>query len=418
MLYSKMADALTGSEIIKIASEVNELKKSGRNICNLTIGDFNPEYYPIPENFRDNITKAYKKGYTNYPPPGGVSLLTQAISKFLSRSFGLEYSMEEIQVSGGSRPLIYALYLSLIDKGDKVVYSVPSWNNNHYCHLTGAIQVPVKTEAKNNFMPNASELKKHISGASLIALCSPLNPTGTMFSEDGIKEISEIILEENAKRSPEEKPLILLYDQIYSLLTYGSHRHFNPVKLIPAMRPFTVNIDGASKGFASTGVRVGWAFGPKGIISKMRAIISHMGAWSPTAEQNAMGEFLTKTESVEEFLNDHKFKLQRSLDTLYKGIQSLKQEGFPVEAIEPMGAIYLTIQIDILGKKTPTGELLKNSMDVTLYLIREAGMAIVPFTAFGDEDQSPWFRASVGGCSLDEIIQLLPRLKESLKKLI
>ncbi len=417
MLYSQMADTLVGSEIIKIASEVNELKKSGKEIANLTIGDFNPEHYPIPENLRASITTAYKQGYTNYPPPGGVLALTKTISKFVSKTFGLEYSPEEVQISSGSRPLIYSLYLTLLDKHDKVVYPVPSWNNNHYCHLTGAHQVMVKPSPENNFMPTASELKPHLKGAVLISLCSPLNPTGTMFSEKGLKEICEIILEENAKRSPEEKPLILLYDQIYSLLTFGKHEHFNPVKLMPEMRPYTVNIDGASKGFGSTGVRVGWAFGPLNLIGKMRAIISHMGAWAPTAEQNAFSEFLARPDSVEEFLNDHTFKLKRSLDYLYHGFKKLASEGFPVEVIAPMGAIYLTLKIDIQGKQTAQGEILQNSMEVTLYLIKEAGMAIVPFTAFGAEANSPWFRASVGGCSYQEIEQVIPRLKEALSTL-
>jgi len=418
MLYSKMADTLVGSEIIKIASEVNDLKKSGKQISNLTIGDFNPEHYPIPEKFRDYINAAYKKGFTNYPPAGGVLALTQSISKFIQKNFGLEYRTEEIQVSGGSRPLIYALYLSLLDNNDKVVFPVPSWNNNHYCHLTGASPVMVMGKPENNFMPTAEDFKPHLKGAVILALCSPLNPTGTMFSEQGLKEICEMVLEENAQRSPSQKPLILMYDQIYSLLTYGKHQHFNPVKLVPAMRDYTVNIDGASKGFASTGVRVGWAFGPQRIMEKMKAIISHIGAWAPTAEQNAMGEFLSNSENVEEFLNDHKFKLQRSLEALYRGIKSLKEEGLPVDAIEPMGAIYLTLKIDILGKKTPEGLVLNNSMEVTLYLIHQAGLALVPFTAFGDSNNSPWFRASVGACSFKEIEQVMPRLKSSLSALV
>ena len=418
MQYSQMADTLLGSEIIKIAQEVVELQKEGKKIVNLTIGDFKPEHYPIPENLRDSIAACYKKGYTNYPPPGGVLALTNSISKFLSQTYGLDYNPGEIQVSGGSRPLIYSLYLTLLDKGEKVVFPVPSWNNNHYCHLTDANAVMVNTSAENNFMPTAAELKPHLKGAVLLALCSPLNPTGTMFSEEGLREICEIILEENASRSPNEKPLILLYDQIYSLLTYGNHKHFNPVKLVPAMREYTVNIDGASKGFGSTGVRVGWAFGPKNIIGKMRSIISHMGAWAPTAEQNAMGEFLSRVETVEEFLNDHKFKLRRSLDLLYKSIKKMAKEGLPVDAIAPMGAIYLTLKIDIIGKLTPQGETLQNSMEVTSYLIKEAGMAIVPFTAFGDNDKSPWFRASVGGCSFQEIEQSIPRLNDCLKSLL
>lgn len=417
MKFSKMANSLVSSEIIKIAAEVNDLKRSGKVISNLTIGDFASEHYPIPEILREEIEKSYREGYTNYPPSAGLNSLNESISDFVKAKYNLEYSPDEVQVSGGSRPLIYSMFLSIIDEGDKVVFPVPSWNNNHYCHLTGAIAVKVNCKAENNFLPTASDLRPYLKGASLISLCSPLNPTGTMFTEKGLKEIGELILEENHKRSDGEKPLYLLYDQIYSLLTFAENKHFNPVSLVPELRDYTVNIDGASKGFACTGVRVGWAYGAKPVIHKMRAVISHMGAWAPTSEQNAMGNFLKNTQGVNEYMSIHRFKLQKSLDALYKGVKELASEGLPVDAISPMGAIYLTLKLDIQGKTTPEGELLDNSMKVTLHLIKEAGLAIVPFTAFGDISSSPWFRASVGACSFDEINQVIPRLKECLNKL-
>jgi aspartate aminotransferase len=184
------------------------------------------------------------------------------------------------------------------------------------------------------------------------------------------------------------------------------------------MREYTVNIDGASKGFASTGVRVGWAFGAKSIIHKMRSVISHMGAWAPTPEQNGMGDFLKNTDAVDDFLVGHKYKLQRSLDALFKGVKQLASEGLPVDAISPMGAIYLTLKLDIQGKKTPEGELLDSSMKVTFHLIKEAGLALVPFTAFGGDSGSAWFRASVGASSFQEIEQVIPRLRKCLNQLI
>jgi len=418
MHFSKMADSLVSSEIIKIAAEVRELKKSGKEISNLTIGDFEPEHYPIPEKLREEIGLSYKKGFTNYPPSAGVAALNDSVSRFVLKTYGLDYLPDEVQISGGSRPLIYSMYVSILDPGDKVVYPVPSWNNNHYCHLTGAEGIQVHCTEKNNFLPTAKELKPHIKKAHLISICSPLNPTGTMFTEQGLKEIADMILEENHRRGVEAKPLYLLYDQIYSLLTFGEKHHFNPVKLVPELRDYTVSIDGASKGFASTGVRVGWAFGSRPIIHKMRAIISHLGAWAPTPEQNAMAVFLKDTESVDEFLDGHKYKIQRSLDALYKGMKQLKEEGFPVDAISPMGAIYLTLKLDVQGKKTREGEVLDNSMKVTLHLIKEAGLALVPFTAFGGNPDSPWFRASVGACSFQEIDQVIPRLKEALLQLV
>lgn len=418
MEVSQMADSLVGSEIIKIAAEVSELKKQGEAISNLTIGDFDPSQFPIPEDLRDQINLAYKKGFTNYPPNDGVASLREALHEFTLERHQLDYPAADYIISGGSRPLIYSCFLTLIDKGDKVVFPIPSWNNNHYCHFTGAEMVMVPTTVENNFMPTAKELEGALSGAVLLALCSPLNPTGTMFSAEELAKICDLVLAENAKRKEGEKPLYLMYDQIYSLLTFGNHKHVNPVTLRPAMRPYTIFIDGASKGFASTGVRVGWGFGPAKIISKMRSIISHMGAWAPTPEQNAVAAFLRETEQVDQFLGDFRFKVQRSLDTLYKGIKSLKEQGYPVDAIAPMGAIYLTVKIDIQGRTTGDGEVIQNSMEVNSYLIKKAKLALVPFSAFGNEPSSAWFRASIGGCSLQDIEQLLPRLKAALDKLV
>ena len=139
MKVSNMAANLIGSEIIKIGNEVNELIRNGAQICNLTIGDFDPNHYPIPKELQEGITDAYLKNNTNYPPANGEMSLRKSIADFLLSKGNLTYSTDEILVAGGSRPLIYATYLALLDPGDKVVFPIPSWNNNHYCHLTAKI---------------------------------------------------------------------------------------------------------------------------------------------------------------------------------------------------------------------------------------------------------------------------------------
>lgn len=417
MSVSRLAQHLKGSEIIKIAGEINELKKQGQQIANLTIGDFDASLYPIPEELKEGIKRAYDDHQTNYPPADGILTLRESISKFMGEQFGLNLNTNEILVSSGSRPIIYASYLALVDPGDTVIYPAPSWNNNHYCDLTSAKGIAVATKAENNFMPTADELRPHVSGATLLALCSPLNPTGTMFGKQNLEEICDLVLEENKKRLPGEKPLYILYDQIYAMLTFGEHVHYNPVSLRPEIKDYVLYIDGASKCFASTGVRVGWGFGPEHVIEKMRAIVGHMGAWAPKPEQVAMANFLANKDAVSQFLTGFKRRIQASLDTLYKGFQALKQEGFSVDAIEPMGAIYLTLKLDYVGKKTVDGKVLKDSADINFYLIKEAKVALVPFSAFGTGHEVNWFRASVGACSTDEIAAMIPRVKEALSKL-
>ncbi|WP_235942065.1 pyridoxal phosphate-dependent aminotransferase [Pontibacter fetidus] len=418
MTVSKMAQNLIGSEIIKVAGEVNSMIARGEQICNLTIGDFDPSIYPIPEELKEGITKAYNEGHTNYPPANGVAVLRKAVTEFTEDKLGLKYPENDILVAGGSRPLIYATYLALVDPGDKVVFPTPSWNNNHYCHLSGAVPVMVETRAENNFMPTAADVAPHLKGATMLALCSPLNPTGTMFSKKDLQEICDLVIEENKSRKEGEKPLYILYDQIYWMLTFGTeHQHFDPVNLRPELREYVIYIDGISKSFAATGVRVGYAYGPAIVMDKMKAILGHVGAWAPKAEQIATAEYLKQPDKVNIFMEGLKHRIQDSLDVLYKGFKDLKADGFAVDAIEPMGAIYLSVKMDLAGKTTPAGDLLQTSKDITFYILSEAKLAVVPFSAFGSAPDLNWFRLSVGGASLEEIKNSLNRLRTALEKL-
>lgn len=416
-MVSKLAQNLIGSEIIKIGNQVNELKAQGAEIANLTIGDLDSNIYPIPAELKQNIQKAYADNLTNYPPANGLLSLRKAVAKDIKSRWDLDYSPDDILVSGGSRPLIYATFKTIVDEGDKVVYAVPSWNNNHYAYLTSANAVELEVSPEDNFLPTADVITPHLEGAVLLALCSPLNPTGTMFTKEQLSEICEAVIAENKKRGEGEKPLYLMYDQIYAMLTFGDSEHFNPVSLYPELRDYTIYIDGTSKCFAATGVRVGWSFGPTKVIDRMKALLTHVGAWAPKPEQQAVAEFLDNTPAVNEFVNDFKGKIAHSLEVLHAGIQEMKSKNFAVDSIKPMGALYLTIKLDYVGKTTEDGKVLKDSTDLVFYLIEKAGVALVPFSAFGNSREMPWFRASVGACSAEDLQKMFPKLEAALAKL-
>jgi len=417
MLVSDMAEALIGSEIIKQANDINEKIRNGEKIFNLTIGDFDPSVFPIPRKLLEEIIEAYRHGHTNYPMANGMPDLRRAVSDFISKYQQLDYHADEILISGGSRPLIYAVYKTLIDPGDTVVFPVPSWNNNHYCHLSGARPVMVETSADDNFMPTASQLEPHISKARMIALCSPLNPTGTVFSREALDGICRLVIEENRRRAGTGKPLYILYDQVYSILCFGETEHFDPVSLYPELREYTVCIDGISKSFAATGVRVGWAFGPVHIINRMKSILSHVGSWAPKAEQVATSKFLKDPHAVQNFLDKFLVELWDRLNGFYHGMLALRSEGYHVDVIAPQAAIYLTIRFDLIGMKTGTGKIIHSTQDITDYLCDEAGLAVVPFSSFGSVENGTWYRLSVGVSKKEDIPVIIDQLRTALMKL-
>ncbi len=415
---SKLAENIIGSEIIKLAAEVNEKIKKGEKVYNLTIGDFNPKVFPIPAKLKSAIIQEYENDQTNYPAADGMLELRTAVSKLLKEYGELDYKADEIVIAGGARPVIYAVFRALVDQGDTVVFPVPSWNNNHYTYLNNAEAVILETTAENKFMPTAAELKPHIAKANLIALCSPLNPTGTTFRKKDLEEICDLVLAENTKRNAAgQKPVYVMYDQMYWALTFGETKHYNPVTLRPEMKNYTIFIDGISKSLAATGVRVGWSMGPKKVIDKMKSILTHMGAWAPKAEQLATGTYLDDLKAYGEFLVEIRKKINDRLVGFYDGFQSLKKEGFKVDAIAPEAAIYLTVQFALHGQKTPDGKVLKTTQDVTKYILDDAQVALVPFYAFGASPDSNWYRLSVGTCKLEDVNGVIENLRKSLKKL-
>lgn len=417
MKVSQLAENIIGSEIIKLAGEVNEKIKQGQEVFNLTIGDFNPKEFPIPAKLKEYILEAYDADQTNYPAADGMLELRQSVSNLLKQRGGLDYKADEILIAGGARPVIYAIYSALVDPTDSVLFATPSWNNNHYTYLHGAKPIIIETSPEANFMPSAENIRPYISQVSLVALCSPQNPTGTVFTKEGLEAICDLILEENKKRGNDAKPVYLMYDQIYWALMSDGVSHYDPVSLRPEMKNYTVFVDGISKSLAATGVRVGWAMGPKFIIDKMKSILSHIGAWAPKAEQMASAKFLSDLKLYDEFLVQQKQKINTRLSGFYKGMQALKSEGFSVDAISPQAAIYLTVRFALQGQKTTDGKILESTKDVTKYLLEEAKLAIVPFYAFGSKESSDWYRLSVGTCSLKDVDLIIGNLRTALNKL-
>jgi aspartate aminotransferase len=416
-VFSQLSETLIGSEIVKLGNMIRQRIAAGETIYNFTIGDFDPAIFPIPKALEEEIVNAYRNHFTSYPLADGELDLRQSVSTFLKHYEGLDYAANEIQIASGGRPLIYTIFRALVNKGDKVIYASPSWNNNHYAHFNEAEHVLIEAKPDTAFMPTAAQVAPHLPGAALLCLCTPQNPTGTTLPKAELEKICELVIAENATRGEGEKKLYVLFDQMYWTLCYGETEHVNPVSLNAGMKPYTIFVDGISKAFAATGVRVGWSMGPAELIAKLKAILTHIGAWAPMPEQKATAKFLTNFAAIDEYFIHFKQDIEFRLQAIYTGLMDLKAEGHSVDAITPQAAIYLTIKMDLTGKTKPNGTILTQQTDVTEYLLEAAGLAIVPFSSFGAGKDSPWYRLSVGTCRKEDIEPMIGKLKVALEAL-
>jgi aspartate aminotransferase len=412
---SVMARELRGSLILGIAADVRALAATGRPLCNLTVGDFDPRQFPIPAALRTLVIEALQHGETNYPPSDGLPSLRQAVVEFVAREHGVTTGIQSVIITAGGRPAIYAIFRCLLDPGDVVVYPVPSWNNDYYAGMVGARTIPVRTSAEEDFQPTLALLAPHLEAATLLCLCSPANPTGTILPPDALRDIMEAVVEENARRSRAgRRPLFVLHDLMYGSLVFREAAHAHPLALVPAVAPWVITVDGISKAFAATGLRVGWAIGAPAVIARMKDFLGHVGAWAPRPEQAATAQFLTDEPAIAAYRAEMDRALTARLDALYDGFMALRRAGHPVNCIRPQGAIYLSLQLDLVGRRV-NGVPITTNEAIRRLLLEQAGIAVVPFDAFGLSEQTGWFRLSAGAVSVREIAEGLERVKTMLE---
>ncbi len=411
---SDMVRGLVGSEILRIAGEIRELVAQGRPVCNLTVGDFNPRFFPIPRELQEGIQRAYASGETNYPPSDGLPGLRRAVTNYTAREWGARYPVNSVLIASGARPILYSAFRCVLNPGDKVVYPVPSWNNNHYTWICGARAVEIATTPEQGFMPTLDQIAPHLSDAKMLCINTPLNPAGTVMDPEQLRVIAEAVVEENETRARQGRAhLFLLHDQVYGALVFGKTRHVHPVSLVPESAPWVISLDGVSKAFAATGLRVGWVLAAPGVVARMKDLVGHIGAWAPRPEQAAFAEFLDDEAACRRFHAEMKARVEERLGALHRGLGQMKAEGLPVDCVHPQGSIYMSLRLDVIGKSMD-GVTIRTNEDIRKVLLERAGLAVIPFQAFGLKEDTGWFRLSVGAVAVEEIEQAFPRLRRLL----
>lgn len=413
-LDAALSDSVRGlheSGILKITRQVRAMLARGENVVNLTVGDFDPRYFPIPRRLSQAIQDAVARGETNYPNPEGLPVLRQAISDYVFRTAGVRYPIDCIVVCSGGRPVLYGAYRAVANPGDKIVFSVPSWQNDAYSWLTHAESVVIEAGPETGFQPTLEQLQPHLGDAAMICICSPGNPTGTVMGEQQLGDILRAVVEENQKReSAGRRPVFVLHDQMYGALVSEGQRHIYPAAIVPEIARYLISADGVSKAYAGTGLRLGWMLVAPAVGARIRDLLSHAGAWAPRAEQAAVAEFLCDEAAIKEFRLDMDGRIAERLLALRDGFKELKSRGYPVDSINPQGAIYFSAQFRLHGRSIG-GRKLETDDDIRVLLLERAGIAVVPFQAFGVTENTGWFRLSIGAVSLDEIGSMFPKIE-------
>jgi aspartate aminotransferase len=277
--------------------------------------------------------------------------------------------------------------------------------------------VAVATRAEDGFMPAAEALAPHLRDARLLCINSPLNPTGTVIEAGVLRDIVEAVVRENERRAAAgSRYLFLLYDAVYGSLVFGDAKHHVPTALVPESAPWIISLDGISKAFAATGLRVGWVLAAPTVTQRLKDIIGHMGAWAPRAEQVALARFLGDVDGVEGYRMEMSARVRERLEQVYDAFMEMKAAGYPVDCVNPQGAIYLSLRIDVIGRKL-AGQTITSNEQVRRLLLDRAGFAIVPFQAFGLDAETGWFRISIGAVSAADIRAAVPRVRQVLDDL-
>ena len=392
---SDRLNRLAPSATLAMSQKSSEMRAQGVDVINMSVGepDFN-----TPEFIKEAGKKAIDDNYSKYSPVPGYLALRQAISEKLKNENGLDYNTSEIIVGTGGKQGVCNAVLALVNPGDEVVIPAPYWvSYPQMVKLAGGIPVVVSTEIENNFKMTPDQLEAAITPKTkMLILCSPSNPTGSVYSKDELQELAEVIRR--------HKNVFVLSDEIYEHITYVGHTH--SMAEFTGMKERVIIANGASKAYAMTGWRLGWVAAPEWIVKGMNKLQGQYTSGTCDVSQMAALAAYTSPQEAREAMRQA-FERRRDL------IVELGREINGLEVNVPEGAFYLFPKCSSFFGKSDGTHTISNSTDLALYLLEEGHVATVAGDAFGAPG---YFRMSYA-TSEDNIQEALRRIKEALAKL-
>jgi aspartate aminotransferase len=365
---SRIVRALEPSATLAMAAKAKELKAAGKTVFDFSVGE--PDF-TTPEHICQAAVAAIKAGHTHYTIASGIPELRAAIARQYQATHGLEYGANQVVVSNGAKHSLHNVFTALCNPGDEVIIPAPYWvSYAELVKLTGAVPVIVPTEESSNFKLSPAQLRAAITNkTTLLLVCSPSNPTGTMYSPEELGALADVAIERN---------LTVVSDEIYERLVYGNHRFASFATVRRGMQERTVIVNGASKAYAMTGWRIGWTLSPANIAAAMADLQSQETSNPSSVSQYAV---LAALQGPQECVGQMLAEFAKRREFVRKRIGGLSGLSCP----EMAGAFYAFVNIKAHLRRTYNGVRVDNSTQWCLALLEQQNVATVMGSAFGAE---------------------------------
>jgi aspartate aminotransferase len=358
--------SLSPSATLEIEGKAKQLIAEGTDVIRFSTGELPNS---TPEHIKEAGIKAIRDNETKYTPSAGMPELREAIAEKLERQNALYYGPDDVVVTAGAKHAIYTILQVLCDDGDEVLIPSPYWTSYpEQVKMTGAKPIIIKTDERHNWTIDPNDIERAVnSKTKAIILNTPNNPTGTVYSQEQLAPLVEIL---------SDLDIYVISDEIYERLTFEGTQHISIAALSPEMIDRTIIINGLSKAYAMTGWRVGYAAGPPAVIETAQTLLSQSISCVSAVSQRAAIAALTGDHTE---VRNMVLGLQERRDTLVKGLNDIK--GITCE--KPTGTFYAFARVDGLIGKTLDGTMIKNTVDLARMLLQHAQVAVIPGEAFG-----------------------------------